>query len=284
MIRIKNTVALTACSDPVRRAEEPTIQTLKKILEGMGLSVLISPILYGTMEDRPLGWEKAAVLLEYYRNPKVEAILDVSGGNLANELLPYLDFETISKNPKPFFGYSDLTVLLNTIQKKTGQSTVLYSVRNLVREKKEEQQAAFRETFLEGGRSLLDVPMEYFQGDRLRGEIAGGNIRCLLKLAGTPFFPELDGKVLFLESLSGSRALHISQFFQLMEMGVFEKISGLVLGTFTGLEKEEGPYAIREVLKAVLLPEALPVAKTWAIGHGPDSKALVIGDSMWRKK
>lgn len=280
MIKSEHTVALTACSDPLLNSSKGCILRLKEVLEKMSLGVLYSERIFEGQDDRASGREKAKMLMNYYENPKVEAIFDVSGGNLANELLPFLDFKRVEANHKPFFGYSDLTVLLNAIYGRTGQKTVLYQVKNLVGECGGTAREEFFHTFLDGGKQLFQFPFEFFQGSHMEGIVAGGNIRCLLKLAGTGFFPDMKGKILFLESLSGSLPLHISQFYHLLTMGVFDEIDGLLLGTFTELEKNGGLYAIREVLRAIPFSRKIPIAKTWSIGHGRDSKALMIGGAI----
>lgn len=60
--------------------------------------------------------------MSFYRVQEIQAILDLSGGDLANELLPYLDYEVIGKSQAEFWGYSDLTTILNAIYAKTGRS------------------------------------------------------------------------------------------------------------------------------------------------------------------
>ena len=65
------------------------------------------------------GEERAEVLMKFFKDSSIKAIFDVSGGDLANGVLDYLDFEIIKNNPKPFFGYSDLSVILNSLYSKT---------------------------------------------------------------------------------------------------------------------------------------------------------------------
>jgi len=48
---------------------------------------------------------------EMFSDPSVSAIICSIGGNYSNQLLQYLDYGLIKKNPKPFIGYSDITVL-----------------------------------------------------------------------------------------------------------------------------------------------------------------------------
>lgn len=114
----------------------------------------------------------------------------------------------------------------------------------------------------------------FVQGDHLEGTVIGGNIRCFLKLAGTPYFPDFNDKILFLESRSGQVPQMTTFFSQLQQTGAFDKIKGLILGTFTQMEaasKNIVPLALRYV------KEDLPVFWTLEAGHGTDSRAVIIG-------
>ena len=51
------------------------------------------------------------------------AIQTVIGGYTSNELLPYLDYELIAKNPKIICDFSDFTALANAITAQTGLVT-----------------------------------------------------------------------------------------------------------------------------------------------------------------
>ena len=53
---------------------------------------------------------------------EITDIYDISGGDIANEILPYLDFEVIKNSGKRFWGYSDLTTVINAIYEKTGKN------------------------------------------------------------------------------------------------------------------------------------------------------------------
>ena len=66
---------------------------------------------------------------------------------------------------------------------------------------------------------------------------------------------------------------------QLKLMGVFEQISGILLGTFMKLEAAEQKNAMLEYIKGCVGIE-LPIAVTREIGHGTDSKAIIIGKNF----
>ena len=90
----------------------------------------------------------------------------------------------------------------------------------------------------------------------------------------------MEGKILVLEALGGDVFAVKAYLAQLALMGVFDQVAGIVLGTFDQLTRQEGR---REIVYELLLPwisPALPVAMTPMIGHGRDSRAVLIGGRM----
>lgn len=111
----------------------------------------------------------------------------------------------------------------------------------------------------------------------MKGIVVGGNIRCLLKLAGTPYWPNMKDKILLLESRSGGADRMTACLSQLEQMGVFEQIKGIFLGTFTEMEMKQSQPGIETLVKE-MAGNKIPIAKTQEIGHGTDSKRLFIGE------
>ncbi len=109
--------------------------------------------------------------------------------------------------------------------------------------------------------------------------VVGGNIRCFFKLAGTKYFPELQGKILLLESLGGLQAQRATYLAQLQQLRAFEKVNGILLGNFKEMEKVGCESEIVELVKDYVGP-ILPIAKTSEIGHKNDSKAIVMGKQI----
>ena len=79
---------------------------LVQILEKSGLEVDLSPYLYGD-ENGQAGTarERAGALMKIFMRMILSRIFfDVSGGDMANEILSYLDFQTIAYEKKAFLG------------------------------------------------------------------------------------------------------------------------------------------------------------------------------------
>ena len=217
--------------------------------------------------------------MDFYQDEEIKAIFDISGGDIANEILPYLDFEIIKKSNKLFWGYSDLTSIINAIYAKTENKSVLYQIRNLVSKENVIQVNNFSKTLFQSKRDLYAFEYEFIQGNHMQGIVVGGNIRCLLKLAGTMYWPDMDKKILLLEARSGNVNKMITYLSQLKQMGVFDKINGIILGTFMEMEKLECLPTITELVKNYVNDD-LAIIKTNEIGHGYDSKAIVIGEMV----
>ena len=126
---------------------------------------------------------------------------------------------------------------------------------------------------------LTNISCKFVQGDRLEGIVVGGNIRCFLKLAGTPYWPDLTDKVLLLEARGGGVAQMTTYLSQLQQLGAFEKVRGVLLGTFTQMERENQQPDMVSLVRS-FVGEELPVAKTRDIGHGADAKGIIIGKKI----
>ena len=254
------------------------LEKLEVVLKEMSLVPVFSNYIYEDKFGRSSSAKyRANELMKFYEDDSIKAIFDISGGDLANEVLDYLDYDIIRKKNKPFFGYSDLTTVLNVITKKTQQATYLYQIMNIL--DNVERRADFKGTLLHNKSNLVDISWHFLQGESIEGIVVGGNIRCFLKLAGTEYFPNLDNKVLFLEGMSTTIEGLITLLTQLKQIGVFNKISGLLLGTFTKIEQNLQNEDIYEILKD-FVPENIPIAKTTEVGHSKDSKILVIGQKI----
>lgn len=304
-------VALVALSNGLSLNMEDSISKLILVLEEMGLKAIKSPYLFAREGIAGASAKlRAKNLMEFYCDEEIKAVFDISGGDIANEVLNELDYELISKQEKPFFGYSDLTTVINALYSQAGKSSYLYQIRNVIGICADEQQKAVKNMLMENqeriikhlsGESLgeennqeistsrlveqaeddlLNFSYVFLQRDKLEGVVIGGNIRCFLKLAGTKFMPDFKDKILLLESRSGGEAQMRTFLNQYKQLGAFEQIKGIILGNFTEMESRGIKPAIEELVMEIVDNKELPVVKTQEIGHGADSKCIQIGEKI----
>ena len=272
-------IGVISCSNGLSIKNKNIIDELKLNLKSLDIEMVEGDTLY-TKEYNLFsgtGEEKARALEELFLDKDIKMIFDISGGDLANEVLDFLDFNLIKENPKPFFGYSDLTVLLNAIYSQCGITTYNYQLRNLIGKFKEEQMQNFKASFIEGKENIFNLDYKWINGSHLEGIVVGGNIRCLLKLAGTKYMPDFKDKILFLESFSGNSAKMVTYITQYKNLGVFNQVKGIILGEFTEMERENLKPDIVEILKRVIGEINIPILKTSDLGHGADAKCIPIG-------
>lgn len=275
-------VGIISCSNGLSIKRKSIIEELENSLNNIGIKIIKGDTLYAKEGSvfNLTGKERAKALEKLFLDKDIKMIFDVSGGDLANEVLDFLDFNIIEKNPKPFFGYSDLTVILNAIYSKCNITTYNYQLRNLASRFKDMQIKNFKSSFLEGKDDIFKLKYEWIQGNYLEGIVVGGNIRCLLKLAGTKYMPSFKDKILFLESFSGNQAKMITYITQYKNLGVFDEIKGIILGEFTEMERENLKPDILEILKRSIGNSKIPILKTKDIGHSEDAKCIPIGEYL----
>lgn len=230
-----------------------SILPLVRFLESQGFEILVSPLLY---DKKASPQQKGVLFNTWIESNTFDYIADVSGGDLANTTLPYLNLEAYAQNKTLFMGYSDLTCVLNALAAK--KPTLLFQIQNI---------------------GLQEEVLAFLRGENqdlilYQDNMMGGNIRCFLKLAGTNYWPALAGKTLFLESYSGGKERIESYFAQLAQLGAFDAIENLVLGHFTEFFQHHGRQALQTIASTYCTK---PIQLDPRIGHQYDSYAILLG-------
>lgn len=276
----KSNCALICCSNGIKITETEKIDLLENRLKKIFADVITGKYIYsdnGTVSSASA--EKKAKYLTQLFKSGVTNIFDISGGDICNEILPYLDYDIIKKSQSVFWGYSDLTAVINAIYTLTGKASVLYQIKNIIGTHRDLQLNRVCNYLNGNSNELFEPEYTMLNGSKMNGIVVGGNIRCFLKLAGTIYFPDLSGKILLLEAFSGDEPKIRTYLAHLIQLGAFEKINGIILGTFTYMEKNHTVPTVEEIVLDIT-NYALPVAKTCEIGHGNDSKAIFIGKEI----
>ena len=192
--------AIVACSNAQQLKYRTQIGELITFLQSIGIETELSECIYS--DDSAFSGtprERGTQLMKMFRIPEIEEIYDISGGDVSNQILDELDYKVIADSKAIFWGYSDLSTVINAIYTMTGKESVLYQVKNMVRG---DNTAIQRERF-RNRKELFEPSFTFIQKSAMKGVVVGGNIRCFLKLAGTRYFPDLQDKILFLESFGG---------------------------------------------------------------------------------
>jgi muramoyltetrapeptide carboxypeptidase len=251
--------------------------------------------------------ERASDLMAAFADPSIDGILCARGGYGCARLLPLLKFEVIAANPKLLMGFSDITVLLNVIYQKTGL-VGLYSpmlTSNLLEAAEEPElaaytqaqwlrvmqatqikdQAPFEVPNLDAYQCLWPEAIQHISPEKIESEatgtLLGGNLTLLASLCGTPWQPNFEGAVLFLEDWRERFYSLDRQWVQLQQAGLFNGIKGLLLCDFSDMPPE--PHLNLELpafFKALSQTLQVPVGYGFSVGHGQQTATLPMGVSV----
>ena len=133
---------------------------------------------------------------------------------------------------------------------------------------------------LQGEKTQYEIaPTQYNKTGTVSGELIGGNLSILYSLRGTLFDMNTKGKILFIEDIS-EYLYHLDRIMMNFKTGgLFHHLSGLIVGSFTGMKDNEIPYGkgIEEIILDSVSDYNFPVAFNFPAGHQPDNFALKLG-------
>jgi muramoyltetrapeptide carboxypeptidase len=188
--------------------------------------------------------ERAADVNELFADPEVKGIFALRGGYGSCRILPLLDYEAIRANPKPFVGYSDITAMQLAILVKSGLITFhgsnassAFTPGNIDACRRMLMNDGGHRPTPGGGSEALFSRVSNSQIKTLvpgqaQGQLLGGNMTCLLRLLATPYAPNFQNAILFLED-TGEKAYRVDGMFTHLRLaGILSRIGGLVLGQF----------------------------------------------------
>ena len=218
---------------------------------------------------------RLAELTDALLDPGVKAVFCARGGYGATRLLGRLDTAR-PPPPKPLVGFSDITALHFWLQSHGHMSIhgpVLTQL-PLLPEKTHARLFAL----LESGSAAppLHAAETYVPGTA-EGPLLGGNLSVVTRVLGTPYMPPLDGAILLLEDV-GERPYRLDRMWTHLALaGVFARIRGIALGTFTNGEEKSADYSAADVLRELAAAQGLPCAAGFPIGHGVLNEPVPLG-------
>jgi muramoyltetrapeptide carboxypeptidase len=219
--------------------------------------------------------ERAEELMDLFQDPAIKAILCARGGYGAMRLLDRLDFPALAKQPKMFIGFSDITVLLlacfHRAKLLTFHGPMVTTLARLTTASRDQFRFTLRGVFLES----LALPRQgKIKGGRAQGLLLGGNLTLLAHLIGTPFEPDWDRAILFVED-EGEPGYRIDRLFVHLRLsGVLGRIRGLLLGRLGGAELTKKDF---EVIRETFSGLEIPIWQGLPFGHGRQNVTLPVG-------
>ncbi len=270
-----DTIGIIAPSRPIENIKKE-IENGVVALEQLGFKVKMGKNIdkkfyysAGTVEER------VSDIHEMFADPEIKAIICATGGSSSNQLLEFIDFDLIKTNPKIFMGYSDISVLLLSIYRKTGNPVfygpTVYEMSMLTPDSKK-----FLLKILSGERGEFEYPseMKIIRSGKCEGKLVGGFLEIINSLNCTDYIPDLNDAVLFWEDVNTCPAMIDFELQELRLSGALEKIKGMVVGHLSECVDRKYPEDNRAIEDIILERTAgfnFPIIKVDYFGHDIDN-------------
>lgn len=223
---------------------------------------------------------RAQDIMWAFTDTSIDAIMALRGGYGSARLLDKLNYRKIKSNPKPLFGFSDITALQLALWKKSQ----IISYTGI--------QASFFQQPLEPVLSELfktyakKMPIT-FNGlpalctGKTSGRLLGGTLSVLTSLIGTPYMPDFKDAVLLIEDIKEEPYKIDRMLTQLRLAGIFNQISGVVIGQFHDcISKDALDGTVQEVILDHFQSLNKPTVTDIQYGHHHGQFILPIGSMV----
>lgn len=259
--------------------DESDILKAKEFVESRGYEVFVHPQATKRLhQSAGSADDKVKAFHDLFKNTDVKAIMSARGGNRAITMLDQIDFDLVKNNPKALIGYSDLTILLNSVYARTGMVSFHGPV---FRELPERKDAGQMLDILAGKVQTIDLPgAQIVRAGVAEGRLLGGNLSLFQTLLGTPYLPDMKGAILFLEDIGDHLSRYDRMLGHLRAAGILKQISGLILGQFTDIQDDEERafgFTLEDVVREHTAGLDIPVLMNAPFGHGDDLPTFPVG-------
>lgn len=275
-------IAPSGFADPeaLKRGVERLVRAGHKVL-GAGAGMRRHLRFAGTDAERMTEINRLADPSE----PLPDVVMAVRGGYGAHRLLPNLDYRALGARLRDghcvLVGHSDFTAISLALRAKAdlvtfagpmlaydfgGQSTSGYTLDH------------FWNTIRGPSRRVTwDAKLD--KGIDTHGMLWGGNLAVICSLVGTPYLPEVERGILFIEDVFEPVYRIERLLYQLKLSGVLDSQRAILLGDFSGYRSDEydPQYDLRSVISHLRGITDVPVIGGLPFGHRRDKMTLPVG-------
>lgn len=230
--------------------------------------------------------DKIKAFHDVWCDPSVDAVFMARGGSRTIHMLDGLDWDRIAKHSKILIGFSDITVLLNTLYSKANVPSFHGMHVTPFHPEKSHEIIAPTLDLLSGHwqNPLFPVDANYniLQSGDVTAPLIGGNLCMTYTLMATGSYePDWQGKILMLEDVEEDLR-YLDRMLGAMRLrGVFKQVKGLVFGQVTGTtDTSTHPFGrtLEDMVREHVLPDIKgPVVMNAPFGHVPLNHAFPVG-------
>lgn len=231
--------------------------------------------LAGSDDERLAGLEEVV-------DQGVRWIMAARGGYGSTRLLPSTSIADLRRRGIRLIGFSDLTAFLNPLAGEGGAIQIHGPMvaAGLARPHNARRLHSVLTGEMEGEVLYRFPQSSVIRSGSVAGPALGGNLTMLVSLLGTPWEPDFDGCVLFLEEVSEPlyRLDRLLTHFRCS--GRLRNVKALIGGSLRGCRPaSERSQRWRELLEESA-PSGAPIVAGLPFGHGAANMAFPIGASI----
>lgn len=265
---------------PSRRVTDENIQLATSVLAQWGFEAVLSLSLlkdehsyHGATAE-----QRCRDLQAMLDDPAIRAIICIRGGYGITQFLDAINWEVYKQNPKWMVGFSDITALHLQLFRLGFESIHgIMPIQFSHAEQAEPMQAL--------GQLLIgNMPPLTWETDAsslhgsARGHLVGGNLSMIVDSLATSSELHTFGQLLFLEEVDEPLYKIDRMLTQLKRARKLDKVTGLVVGQFTGISDGTLPYGqrVEEIIKHKI-DRPIPIAFGCPSGHAAPNFSWIHG-------
>lgn len=213
-----------------------------------------------------------------------DIVMAVRGGYGMSRLLSRIDWRAVADSGKRFVGHSDFTAFNLALLAQTG--AVSYAgpcaCSDFAGPLADDLTHDLFAEMMHGDLEALSFESPDADPIDCRGTLWGGNLAMLVSLLGTPYFPQIDDGILFLEDVSEHPYRIERMLIQLQQAGVLARQQAIVLGTFTDyrLAEQDRGYDLQAAIDWIKAETGIAVIPGLPFGHSSPKATLPVGQRV----
>lgn len=257
-----------ALVSPAYWVPQKALQQAAETIIGWGLQPAIGPHTNNLNVNAYAGTadERAADLMWALEDDTIKAVVCSRGGYGSDHLLNRIPQECFQQHPKWLIGHGDITVLLYAM---AGAGVMcIHGPMAFQIASSQEPATSLTRNILFGTLPQYKVPGNpYNRIGHAEGILVGGNLSSYSAIAGTKFhLPPKQDVIVFIEEVEESLHGIDRLFYMLTLQQDFERVKGIIFGTFSSIKYDLQYGSVEQMLIAHLHELDIPVCCGFPVG------------------
>ena len=283
-LKIGDTISIIAPSGVLKDYDEYMDKSIS-LMESWGLNVVLGSNIYDSYghfsssdANRQKDFQNAI------DDNKIKAIWCARGGYGTMRIIDKINYDNLLKHPKWVIGYSDITAIHNDIHNLGVESLHGVMSKSLEDISVDDESIKILKDIIFGKGDLHYVieSNKYNITGEASGKLVGGNLTLLQSLLQSKSSIDTTNKIIFIEEV-GEYLYHIDRMLHsLKRADYFSKCSGLIVGDFTDIRKNETEFGknLHEIINEIVKEYNFPVIYGFPAGHGQKNFPLIFGRNV----